>query len=201
MKKWKFLKSFQRVSKDRAVEVWREISRRDQGGWRGWIPRSVLCAQVPQEQSRSPWYQTLGAGLEEERAPLCPKCRRHLDGNLTLLRCLCCCNLEAWIDHGSACVTQPQTPFCSLGCLAGIMRPSGMLPLALMFPTLLPSLSGVWRLLTSNLEFLGIYSFSNCVTCNLKYCCRHKNSRSKKTQLLERFPISSFFPDWNENVV
>lgn len=92
--------------------------------------------------------------------------------------------LPLWLNH--------STPFCFLGCLAGIMRPFGIEFLALMFPTLLTSLSGVWRLLTSNLEFLGIYSFSNCCTCNLKYCCRHKNRRSKKASFWRGFPSPVF---------
>lgn len=52
------------------------------------------CAQVPQEQSRASGVKLFGAGWGQEKALLFLKCRIHLDGNLTLLRCLCCCNLE-----------------------------------------------------------------------------------------------------------
>lgn len=100
-----------------------------------------------------------------------------------------------------------STSFRFLGCLPAIMRPFGIVLLALMFPSLFLSFSGVQSLLTSKTELLGTYSLSNWCTCMLKYWYRHGKSnnrnRNERAKLSERFSISWFLssPNWNENIV
>lgn len=98
-----------------------------------------------------------------------------------------------------------STSFRFLGCLAAIMRPFGIVLLALMFPSLFLLLSGVQSLLTSKTELLGTYSLSNCCTWILKYWYRHGKSsnRNERAKLSGRFSISWFLssPNWNEIIV
>lgn len=96
------------MSKDRGVEVWREISSRDPGGWWEWLPRSVpLCSGATGAVLEHLISNPLGLG--GRKTLLCFPSTGYIWMRIWHCSGVCAVVIgKVWIDHSSASVTQPQ---------------------------------------------------------------------------------------------